>query len=370
MVGLDYIRINPTIFIHGVITMKNDLVLLLANIDKAKDITDLQLYHQSLSIILQKESVELEKIQEIFLLLSKVHDHLMIKALALAEEEVNQNGIGIKPNKICWYIMGSGARKEQTVWTDQDNGIMYTYSPQNKEESNRYVQYYAKIGTANLAKIGYPYCPGNVMATNSRWAKEINEWKITMLNHINNYQPDDVRYLLIASDLRGIYGDKDLITEARTYFFQLFRSNPTLLQRVQEHATNPPVPIGSFGQIFTERWGKYSGQLDLKNSIYVQLVNCVKALAFYADVQEYPTLERIEKLYEKSVISEQLKEQIKQSFLVSLYLRLKFSINNKNPDYHIYLKQLDNKEYQSFKKALQLAKKLQRYVLKWNGDPK
>ena len=348
--------------------MKNDLKLLLEKIDTAENITDLQSYHQSISTILQNESVELKKIEEIFLLLSEIHDHLMMKALAFAEIEVNQSGIGIRPEKICWYIMGSGARKEQTVWTDQDNGIIYSCSPLDKEESERYVQHYAKIGTRNLAKIGYPYCPGNVMATNSRWAKEINEWKVAMLNHINNYQPDDVRYLLIATDLRGIYGDKELITEARNSLFQLLHSNPTLLQRVQEHATNPAVPIGSFGQIFTERWGKYSGQIDIKNSIYVQLVNCVKALAFYADVKEYSTLERIEKMYEKSFISKQLKEQIKHSFLVSLYLRLKFSINKKDPDYHIYLKQLNQIEYQDFKNAMKIAKKLQRIVLKWNGD--
>lgn len=350
--------------------MKIDLELMPGEIERAENIADLRLYHESISIFLQNDSLENEKIEEIFLLLNGIHDHLMMKALALAEEEVNQSGIGIRPEKICWYIMGSGARREQTLWTDQDNGIMYSCKAEDKGQCQRYVQHYAKIGTGNLEKIGYPFCPGNVMATNSRWAKDIDEWKLSMLNHINSYQPDDVRYLLIASDLRGIYGDQELIEEARKHLLQILRSNSIFLKRAQEHTIHPNVPIGFLGQIFTERWGKFSGQVDIKNSIYVQYVNCIKVLTFYANVNEYSTIERIEKLYENGFISQKLKEQIKESFLISLYLRLKSSIIKKGPDYHIYPKELNRIEYRDLKQAMKLAKKLQRIVLKWNGDLK
>ena len=71
----------------------------------------------------------------------------------------------------CLIVMGSEGRGEQTVRTDQDNGLILS-EPVDK---TRWTQFRTDFSGA-LGKFGFPPCPGNVMVVNPLWSKPLSDY--------------------------------------------------------------------------------------------------------------------------------------------------------------------------------------------------
>ncbi len=82
----------------------------------------------------------------------------------LAEQE-----FGPAPIPYCLVAMGSMARDEQLIVTDQDNALILDNS-YDVEIHGEYFEKFAKFVCDGLAACGYAYCTGDIMATN-RMAK-------------------------------------------------------------------------------------------------------------------------------------------------------------------------------------------------------
>jgi len=87
------------------------------------------------------------------------------RLLALGEEK-----LGPPPVPYCFMALGSMARDEQLVVTDQDNAMILddSFIP---EEHDDYFLALAKFVSDGLAECGYTYCTGDIMATNPRWLR-------------------------------------------------------------------------------------------------------------------------------------------------------------------------------------------------------
>ena len=84
------------------------------------------------------------------------------RLLALGEEK-----LGPPPVPYCFMALGSMARDEQLVVTDQDNAMILddSFVP---EEHDEYFLALAKFVSDGLAECGYTYCTGDIMATNQK----------------------------------------------------------------------------------------------------------------------------------------------------------------------------------------------------------
>src|SRR5690606_778068 len=96
----------------------------------------------------------------------------------LAEEE-----FGPPPVPYCFMVMGSMAREEQLIVTDQDNALVLDDSF-NPEQHDEYFLKLAKFVSDGLAACGYTYCKGDIMATNPRWRQPLSVWKKTFAEWI------------------------------------------------------------------------------------------------------------------------------------------------------------------------------------------
>ncbi|MGX1902338.1 DUF294 nucleotidyltransferase-like domain-containing protein [Thermolongibacillus altinsuensis] len=332
-------------------------------IKQASELRELKQLHEEVAFLLSTSSWTMEETLHVYEILSSCHELFVKKALCLAEWSTDEKQIGKKPTKWSWFVMGSMGRKEPTVWTDQDNGILFSCCEEEKEDGYAYMREYARIGTDYLHGVGYPYCSGNVMATNVRWMKEITDWHQQIDCYLDNQQPDDIRYLLIAADLRPIYGENMVIQEAREQLYMKIANNETVRIRMGENMLIPPVPLGPFGRMYVERWGTNSGKFDVKQSGYVQISNMIKFLAIKQQVFADSTLERIKVLNEIGFFPFEFAEEVRQAFIVFLFFRFRSSV--RSPNDHISLTDLSKAERQQLKMAMKVAKKLQRNVAKW-----
>ncbi|MFA0698273.1 DUF294 nucleotidyltransferase-like domain-containing protein, partial [Vibrio sp. 10N.222.49.C9] len=91
--------------------------------------------------------------------------------IELAEEE-----LGPSPVPYCFLALGSMARDEQLIVTDQDNAIILSNSF-DKEKHDEYFATLAQMVSDGLDRCGYPYCTGDIMATNPIWRMTQTEWE-------------------------------------------------------------------------------------------------------------------------------------------------------------------------------------------------
>jgi CBS domain-containing protein len=343
-----------------------ELYDLIQKIDRAETISELNIYHHELAFRLRK-LINKDMIITLSHAVSDVHDALMKKALAFAEQATVRANVGTPPEKWCWYVMGSIGRGEPAVWTDQDNGILFDCPPEKETSCYEFIRYLAAVGTSYLHEIGYPYCSGNVMATNHRWSKSLQDWEKQMEAYIDHHFPDDIRFLLIAMDMRPIYGNSELIIKCKRKLIQHICDQSLLLKRMGEHVIFPRVPLGWLGNIQLERWGRYSGHIHLKHSGYVQIVNSLKFLTCLGNISDMTTFDRLNKIQTLSLLTPSLMKKAEDAFLTSVYFRLKYSMEMGNDRDFVPLHVLDKNERLQLKKAMNVAKSLQRFVVRKAG---
>ncbi|MBA2878222.1 signal-transduction protein with cAMP-binding, CBS, and nucleotidyltransferase domain [Anoxybacillus kamchatkensis] len=340
----------------------NALNSIVARAEQCSDTAQLKQLHDEVAFLLSSFSFSFYDIFDVYDALCMCHDALMKQALLLAEREVDRQGIGKKPSSFCWFVMGSSGRKEPTVWTDQDNGVIFSCLHSEKDDCYVYMREYARLGVLYLNKIGYPYCPGYVMATNERWLKEVEEWNEQVEKYVTNEHIDDIRYLSMLADMRPIYGEYALANQLKTTLYKKIGATFSLRSRMIDSVRIPFVPIGPFGRVYVERWGEKSGMIDIKQGGYVPLNHVLKWVAVQKQfVHAYSTFERLTRWYDEHGCSQQQFERIEKALQTFLYFRLRCSLEESD----LSIQHLSKEEKQRLKKAMIVAKKMQRHARKW-----
>ena len=58
--------------------------------------------------------------------LNVLHDVIISQTITIAFNKTI-HAYGPPPSPFCFFVMGSGGRKEQGIWSDQDHGIIYEH---------------------------------------------------------------------------------------------------------------------------------------------------------------------------------------------------------------------------------------------------
>lgn len=342
----------------------NHLETIIVRVEQCSSTTELKQLHDEVALVLSSFPFSFQRMLEIYDALSACHDVLMKQALLLAEREVDRMGIGRKPSSFCWFVMGSSGRREATVWSDQDNGVIFSCLSSEKEDCYAYMREYARIGVLFLNEVGYPYCTGHVMATNERWLKEKEDWNEQIQKYVQNEHIDDIRYLSMLVDMRPIHGEPSLVAQLKEALYNKMTTTVSLRNRIVDSIHTPPVPIGPFRRVYVERWGAQSGMIDIKQGGYVQLSHILKWIAVRKQfIHSMSTFERLACWYAKNGCSKPLFERIDEAFRTFLYFRLRCSLEGEHN--YILMQRLSKEERKQLKKAMVVAKKVQRAARKW-----
>ncbi|MFT6140621.1 MAG: CBS domain-containing protein, partial [Psychromonas sp.] len=105
------------------------------------------------------------------------------RLLTLAEEK-----FGPPPIPYCFLALGSMARNEQLMVTDQDNALILDNSYQ-VDLHGAYFEQLAEFVCDGLAACGYTYCTGYIMATNPEYRKTRSQWEDCFADWIDNPNP-------------------------------------------------------------------------------------------------------------------------------------------------------------------------------------
>lgn len=145
----------------------------------------------------------------------------------------------------CWIALGSEGRFEQTLNTDQDNGIIFLAPEGSSAEHVRQtlLPIARRINEA-LDACGLPLCPGNIMASNPEFCLSLDEWKEKFSKWIDHGDPQALLNATIFFDFRPLFGRSELAEKLRSWLAKQAESNPLFLHQMAANALRNRPPLG------------------------------------------------------------------------------------------------------------------------------
>ena len=189
--------------------------------------------------------------------------------------------------------MGSAARHEQALKTDQDHALAFDPAPGEAAAVDPYFAELAEFVTAGLEASGIPRCNGDAMATKSALRKPIGEWVETFLGWIDDLDPTSSILASIGYDFRQVAGPlnaepvlDDAIRQARDH--------PAFLRNLGRRALDTRPPTGFLRNLVVAHGGEHAGRLDVKHGGISIVNNLARAYAVSAGLTTKGTVGRLE----------------------------------------------------------------------------
>ncbi|WP_042460400.1 DUF294 nucleotidyltransferase-like domain-containing protein [Neobacillus dielmonensis] len=235
--------------------------------------------------------------------LNALHDNIYKRVIQLAIENVSKE-YGPPPCSFSFFVTGSAGRLEQSIWSDQDHGLIYHHPDLDMKS---YFLILGKEISKGLYQVGYPYCDGGVMSSNPMWCKSISEWEVQLNRWIEESSWESIRYLLIFLDARILYGTDNDVHLLKNLIFQKVNTNQ-LMNKFLNNTMFYKKGINVLGMLLPETHGQHAGALNIKEIGLFPYVNALRLIAIKEKMSETSTLLRLESISEtmSSVIDKPL----------------------------------------------------------------
>lgn len=224
---------------------------------------------------------------------AELNDRIVAGVLALAEATLAEQGHGRPPVPYCWLVFGSEARREQTLRTDQDNGLVYADpSPDQAPAAAGYFARLAEETITGLIAVGFPPCPGGAMASRPQWCQPLATWCAYFREWMARPTPEHLLAAAMHFDLRPVAGEPALGESLAALLRAEAPAQRRFLTAMAAEVVNRPLPVGLFGGVRVRRSGAHRATVDLKGAGAFQLVGAARVHALELGLAETGTAER------------------------------------------------------------------------------
>ena len=229
--------------------------------------------------------------------LSRLNDAIAARVLALLQQRFR-----LPPARWCWLGLGSEGRLEQTLATDQDNGLVFSASDDGEAQQLREL-FLPFAGAANqaLAECGFPPCDGGIMAGNPRWCLSQSEWLEGFSAWVRTPEPDALLNAAIFFDFQPLAGDAALAAGLRQALSELTRGNEIFLRMMTVNALAASPPLGRLRDFVIESGS--GGTIDLKKFGSRIFVDAARIMALGAGAAETSTAARLRRMAAEGIMS-------------------------------------------------------------------
>jgi CBS domain-containing protein len=271
---------------------------------------------------------------------------------------------GFPPSALCWLALGSEGRHEQTLTSDQDNGIVFA-EPQDGDAERVRAGLLPVAHRVNhaLAACGYPLCRGDVMASNPRYCQSVEEWKRTFSGWLNEGNAQALLDAAIAFDFRPMFGAAYLAQALRRWLAETAPRHALFLRLMAQNALRNQAPLGIIRDFATAEHAGRPGTLDLKLNGIMPFVDAARILSLSAAGLHTNTAERLRAAASAQRVDAAEAEAWVQAFHFLQLLRLRNQQARWNagepPDNLLEPDRLNQLDRRILKEAFRQARKLQ-----------
>jgi CBS domain-containing protein len=304
--GERYVGILEDIDLLGFLAGSAQVVA--GRIDRASSQEDLVVASREIDAqtrVLRRQGVKVEVIAEIVSDLNRRLQARLFEMIAPAELRTSS----------CLIVMGSEGRGEQTMRTDQDNGLILA-GPVEHET----LESFRREFSGALEDFGFPPCPGNVMVRNPAWSKPLADYLADFRRWIA--LPDQTSHMNVAIiyDAQAIAGNARLLDRIKAALIELVQGEQAFLAHFARAVDAFDTPIGLFNNLITSEGT--GDALDLKKGGIFPVVHGVRSLAIEQAVLDTSTVTRIIRLRDRGVLQAEFARDLSQAFRFLLMLRL------------------------------------------------
>ncbi|MFJ4258911.1 DUF294 nucleotidyltransferase-like domain-containing protein [Pseudomonas monteilii] len=232
-------------------------------------------------------------------IITLLNDHTVCRVIELALAERGDPGV-----PFSWLCFGSEGRREQTLHTDQDNGILFEAADSAEADSIRarllpLAQYINQC----LAQCGFTLCKGNIMAGNPELCLSRSEWARRFAGFVREASPENLLGSSIYFDLRVVWGDEQGCEQLRQSLLEQVADNRLFQRMMADNALRQRPPVGRLREFVLTRQGNdKAATLDLKVQGLTPFVDGARLLALANGIGACNTLERLRQLVATGVI--------------------------------------------------------------------
>lgn len=271
-----------------------------------------------------EDGVPVPEVQELLTDINRdLHRRILRRAIAALRAE----GKGEPPVPFTLIILGSGGRGENFLYPDQDTGfILGEYDDAEHERIDSYFLALAERFSQQLHTIGFPYCTGNVMATNPLWRKKLSQWQHQIAYWMQRRTPAMLRNCDIFFDFRHAWGEIDYALDLREFVTDIAARNLGFIRDMFQIQIDDRVALGWFGRLRSERGEDGTRRVNLKYGGTLPLVEGIRLLALRHKVAATGTLARLAALAEAGVVRGDQQDYLVGAFRHITYLLLRQQI--------------------------------------------
>jgi len=350
-------RVGLVVGYEDILRMQQNMLgFMISEIESAEEPGQIKRIYMRLPVLVKALIDSGSNTSNITGIITSVGDAIHKRLIEIALED-----LGPAPRKFAFMVMGSQARGEQTLATDQDNAIVIESSAGklSKEQKSYFLELGQKLNN-DLALVGYKLCPGENMAGNPRWNQDLNTWKSYFNAWIYESTPQDILDFAIFFDFRCVYGETSLIEDLRQHVNQSMESRSVFFYHMAQSVLKMKVLANLPGNL------KASSQsdtlIDLKK-ILLPVTTFIRLYSIREKLVSTGSMERARKLHKRSVIDANTLEELSETFNFLTYLRIKNQAHNisrnESPENTMRLGNLSQVEALTLKKLLADVSSLQ-----------
>jgi CBS domain-containing protein len=355
----------------GIVSMRqimkvrySEPLAIIGQLDKAETAADLKAVREEM-IPLTKERLTsntdpVDIITMISLVNRSIHKKLLKKTIKEYGEE--------PPIDFCFFVTGSLGRVENLLFPDQDFCLITDdYDNKLHAEYDEYFKNISQKFSDALNEAGFPYCTGKVMAQNPDWRKSISGWQTFITQCLNKADDLTVRYMTLIFDSAPLLGSAALFDKYIDYaYYELSKNHNVLRMMHDDEEGKHRVPLGWFNKFITEKEKDHKGELDMKRSGLIFIIETARILAIKHGIHETSTIKRLQELVKKGVINAEDSEYFENAYRVILHHTLQAQTENYlksgSTDYHLNPGRLSHRNQKILKEAFKAISRLQELV--------
>jgi signal-transduction protein with cAMP-binding, CBS, and nucleotidyltransferase domain len=248
-------------------------------------------------------------------------DALTRRLLTLAFDDLGQ-----PPVPWAWMSLGSEARSEQALHTDQDHALAYDPGESGVDGIDAYFARLAERATSGLEAAGIPRCNGDAMAITPMLRRSLGSWTDALRSWMSDVGLDGSIVTSVVFDHRRIAGPLDVEPSFQRVISTAPDRFPAFMRHLAHRSLDRKPPTGFMRGFVVEAKGDHAGKLDIKHGGVTIISNLARYFAIRERRSEKGTLERLRGAQDSGDLDRDSREALEEAFRLLWQIRLEHQV--------------------------------------------
>jgi CBS domain-containing protein len=227
---------------------------------------------------------------------------------------------GQAPAPWAWLQLGSAARREFTLGSDQENALAFADSADGPAD-DAYFERLARDVNAGVARCGFEPDANQVLARNRLWRMAQSAWVDTFQECLTSPDESHLIRATVAFDFRHAAGGLPIVPPL-VAVLRRAAEFPDFVRQLARSATAFRPPLGFRGSLAVDRKGGKRGRIDIKRGGALPIANLARFHALTNGVTISATLDRLVAAQEVGGMDADTATGLREAFAIVSRIRI------------------------------------------------